>query len=352
MWRKWIHHREREMLARSTNRRVLPFEWGTEFLVPTNGVAPPGEALSRYVEAAVRDSASFYDPKTLGAPDLAPSFRFAGSELTFQSPIDSPWPENNRAHFHYFPARSKQPAVLVLPQWNADERAHVTLCRWLARVGISALRMTLPYHGPRKPPHLERSDYMISPNIGRTIQAVRQAVLDLRVALDWLQEQGHTQLGIVGTSIGSCIAFIALCHEPRLELAVCNHVSGFFADPVWTGITTRHVREGIEPRMQLEELRRCWSLISPISFADRLRDERRRRVLMISARHDLSFLPHLSEQFMEACRKNRVAHDVVWLPCGHYTIGEFPFNLLDGWHIISYLKKNLGRSHGLPPPGR
>ncbi|MBI4468546.1 MAG: alpha/beta hydrolase family protein [Acidobacteria bacterium] len=330
-------------MEKSTNRRVLPFEWGIECLIEGAGGEDPERLLGDYVENSIQASERFYDPHANGHVGDHAGFLLTGGELTFQSAIPTPYRENNVARFRYFPAPAAHGAVLVLPQWNADERSHVTLCRVIQATGISALRMTLPYHGARRPSHLERSDYMISPNIGRTIQAVRQALLDLRRAIDWLSSRGYRQFGIAGTSIGSCIAFLAYCHEPRLQVAVCNHVSGYFADAVWTGITTRHVREGIETHLELEALRRYWSVISPLTFAPRLRNDHRRRILLIAARYDLSFLPHLSQQIMDACRKQKTAHDVAWLPCGHYTSGAFPFNFYEGYLIARYLRSHIDR---------
>src|SRR5206468_921669 len=100
----------------------------------------------------------------------------------------------------YFPAASSDRAVIVMPQWNADEEGHLALCRLLARFGISALRLSLPYHDQRKPGELERADYMISSNVGRTIQAMRQAVQDVRRAADWLIARGTKHVGVMGTS--------------------------------------------------------------------------------------------------------------------------------------------------------
>jgi hypothetical protein len=72
----------------------------------------------------------------------------------------------------FFPARRDNGrAVLVLPQWNADEQSHLGLCRLLNRFGITALRMNLAYHGPRMPAELQRADYHVSSNLGRTIHA-------------------------------------------------------------------------------------------------------------------------------------------------------------------------------------
>ena len=54
----------------------------------------------------------------------------------------------------------------------------ITRCaRLFNRFGISALRLSKPYHDMRRPAELERSDYAVSANVGRTIAACRQAVV-------------------------------------------------------------------------------------------------------------------------------------------------------------------------------
>ena len=47
----------------------------------------------------------------------------------------------------------------------------------------------------------------MSANVGRTIAACRQAVADVRSCVDWLEQQGYQQIGVLGTSLGSCYAF-------------------------------------------------------------------------------------------------------------------------------------------------
>ena len=44
----------------------------------------------------------------------------------------------------------------------------------------------------------------------------RQAVVDIRSCIDWLETQGYEQFGVLGTSLGSCYAFIAAAHDPRI----------------------------------------------------------------------------------------------------------------------------------------
>ena len=89
-------------------------------------------------------------------------------------------------------------AVVVLPQWNAQPDSHVEACRIFNFIGMSALRLTLPYHEERRPPELERADHLVSTNVGRTIQSMRQAVLDTRAAVQLAQESGLRAHGDTG----------------------------------------------------------------------------------------------------------------------------------------------------------
>ena len=48
---------------------------------------------------------------------------------------------------------------------------------------------------------LERADYAVSANIGRTIDATRQAVIDVRSCADWLESQGYERIGWSGPAL-------------------------------------------------------------------------------------------------------------------------------------------------------
>ena len=341
---RYIRARERWHATRETNRIVRPFEWGAEFVSEhVNGDAPR-EVVARASREAVRRSEEFY-----ALPPIE-DYELRGGRLTWTSAVRTPSGENNTARAQLFkaspPKRSsakdeKRRAVVVLPQWNADAESHVALCRLLARVGINALRLTLPYHEERRPAGLERADFLVSPNVGRTLQSMRQAVLDTRAAVAWLEARGFERIGVMGTSIGSCTAFLAFVHDERVSAGVFNHVSGYFADVVWRGISTRHVRAGVEGSLTLEELREAWLPISPMTFAGRLRTQRARPMRFIAARHDLTFPADLSRQVIEGVRATGAPLDVAWLPCGHYTSGERPWVYLDGWKIVNFLRKNL-----------
>jgi dienelactone hydrolase len=230
--------------------------------------------------------------------------------------------------------------VVVLPHWNAPADGHNALCRGLARLGISALRISLPYHDYRMPAELKRADYAVSSNICRTMDAARQAVIDVRCCLDWLESQGYDRLGIVGTSLGSAYACLVSAHDARVSVNVFNHCSTYVADVVWAGLSTQHVRQSIEDHIDLDRLRQSWMAVSPVNYMDKFA-AKKQKSLFIYAAYDTTFPPELSRDIVAKMRDYSVDHKVVVLPCGHYTLGETPFKFIDGYYICSYFKRNL-----------
>jgi hypothetical protein len=328
MLRSYIERREVFLHGRDNNRRALPFEWGTEHL-GIHGNGNSAAALNNYVSSTLQDSAAFY------AYDSTTDYELDGELLKFPSAVETPYPENNTVWGRFFEA-GKDLAVIVLPQWNCKWDGQIQFCRVFQRCGITALRLSLPYHHHRKPASLERAEYIVSPNIGRTITAIRQAVLDTRRAADWLLNRGYRRIGIVGTSVGSCIGFLAFTHDERFATGAFIHVSSFFADVVWNGLSTQHVKRGLEPAVDLEQLRFLWSPISPQPFINRLHGTSR-KFLTLSGRYDTTFLPRLSQQAYDEFDRCGIAYKRIWLPCGHYTMGILPFSAIVGYRVVKFL---------------
>jgi hypothetical protein len=229
-----------------------------------------------------------------------------------------------------------------MPQWNADAFSHNALCAIFNRMGISALRLSKPYHDIRRPAELERSDYAVSANIGRTISACRQAVVDIRCCVDWLEDQGYEHFGVLGTSLGSCYAFLASAHDPRIRVNAFNHASTSFGDVVWAGQSTRHILQGLEEAgLTQERLRALWSAVSPVSYYDRIMSAeaagRDKKALVVYADYDLTFPREYSLQVIEAFNRIGLNYERRVLPCGHYTTGETPFQYIDGWYMGSFV---------------
>jgi hypothetical protein len=362
-YQTWMHSWETRLTTRDTNRVVRPFDWGVEWTrgwPGVNGAGPDPNSLERFFHQLNRHIVAHSDqffsyrtptdfrierhPVKLHASggnngNDKDEERGMGEFLRFTSAVETPYAENNTANARWFPARGRR-AVIVLPQWNADALSHNALCRMMNFCGIAGLRLSMPYHDVRRPAELERADYAVSANIGRTIAAARQAILDVRCCLDWLESQGYREFGILGTSLGSCYAFIASAHDPRLRVNAFNHASTYFADVVWTGQSTRHVRAGVEREITLESLRDCWRAISPMSYFDQF-SRFPKKSLVIYATYDLTFLPEFSRQIVAEFRRRRLDHRIAVLPCGHYTTGETPYKFLDAWHLVRFINSAL-----------
>ncbi len=388
---RWMYNWETRLTMRDENRVVRPMEWGFEWIEPflrdhgfgdavpapevVNDPVAAEAAMVRINHLLIRHSDTFFGykrptdfrleerypelfptnvrPETM-AQDAALKQQAAEGKippaqfLRFTSPERTPYPENDLVNARWYPApahkdptRPKQ-AIVVMPQWNADAFSHNSLCTIFNRMGVSALRLSKPYHDIRRPVELERSDYAVSANIGRTISACRQAVVDIRCCLDWLEEQGYEHFGVLGTSLGSCYAFLASTHDRRLRVNAFNHASTAFGDVAWAGQSTRHVRAGLEQAgLTQDRLRELWSAISPCSYYPKIASPEAggplKQVLMIYADYDLTFPREYSLQVLEAFKRIGLNFEARVLPCGHYTTGETPYKFIDGWYMGSFV---------------
>ncbi len=361
MLARFFHAWERRLASVTKDRLVRPFEWGADWTSglagPLRGTVPPADdaedvLIERWIDEVMHDTPAFFHaPPTsdYDFQDASPEVRLKGEAgtLRFPSALTTPHPDNNTVLARWFPAVGEPAtgrrggrgrAVVVLPQWNSDAEGHIGLSRLLARFGVSALRLSLPYHDTRMPPELTRADYIVSSNIARTVQVCRQAVLDARRAVGWLDSLGFERIGILGTSLGSCLAMLTSAHEPRIRAQALNHVSPWFADVVWRGLSTRHVRDGLDGHVELERLRHLWRPISPWSYLERVR---RTETLLVYAAYDLTFPIDLSRTLIAEFARLGLPHEVTMLRCGHYSTGAAPFKFYDGYVLTRFLRRKL-----------
>ncbi len=397
---------ETALTTRDENRIERPLEWGFEHLADCRdlgGDAAAEVAAGRTTELAamialndriVADPHAFFDYATpvdfrieQRYPELYPTNvrpetlqqerewkRMAEVGelrrepfLRFTSAIHTPYPENDTVNARWYEAeagirkgkRATPQAMIVMPQWNADAFSHNVLCEMFNRFGISCLRLSKPYHDVRRPAELERSDYAVSANVGRTIAACRQAVVDIRSCVDWLVAQGYEQIGVLGTSLGSAYAFIAAAMDPRIRVCAFNHASTQFGDVVWTGQSTRHVKSAFEHAgLTQDQVRAMFAGVSPMSYMRQFAATGRpqegyalprraeglpRRSLVVHATYDLTFIEKYSLDVLSNFQAQGVDYVSKVLPCGHYTTGEWPYKYLDGWYLGSFIRNSFKR---------
>jgi dienelactone hydrolase len=386
LYSKWMYNWETRLTTRDENRIVRPVEWGFDWVQQTLDRAgimasesmPKEEALAVFDKLnhwIITNAEEFFGyerptdyrlearfpqlfptnvrPETLAQDEALRKKAESGALpkaqfLRFTSPERTPYPENDLVNARWYPApehkdpkRPKQ-AIIILPQWNADAFSHNALAGIFNKMGISALRLSKPYHDIRRPAELERADYAVSSNIGRTISACRQAVVDIRCCLDWLETQGYEHFGVLGTSLGSCYAYLASTMDPRIQVNAFNHASTAFGDVVWTGQSTRHIRQALEDAgMKAEELRGTWAGISPMNYYKRYAEcglpDKKKKTLLIYAQYDLTFPLQYSLEVKRAFTEFGYDFECRVLPCGHYTTGETPYKYIDGWYLGSFV---------------
>ncbi|WP_103933109.1 alpha/beta fold hydrolase [Bryocella elongata] len=382
LYARWMFAWETALTTRDENRIERPLEWGFDHLADFGGLelaqrVERGEltsfdAMVELNQRIVANPHSFFDYVTptdfrveMRHPELFPTNvrpetleaerewhrRAEAGELRrepflrFTSPVRTPYPENDLVNARWYPENPPKPgsakkpkqAMIVMPQWNADAFSHNALCEIFQKFGVASLRLSKPYHDIRRPEELERSDYAVSANIGRTIAACRQAVADIRACIDWLSAQGYEQFGVLGTSLGSCYGFVAAAMDPRIRVCTFNHASTWFGDVVYTGQSTRHIRAALDHAgLTQDTTRELFTGISPMSYMTEFAAAKR-RTLIIHATYDLTFLHEFSLDVLRNFDAHHVSYEHKELPCGHYVTGEFPYKYMDGWWMGSFV---------------
>jgi hypothetical protein len=381
LYAKWMRSWETALTTRDTNRIVRPLEWGFDWLEDFSPLASEAGssdydrmiAINHDIIARADEFYGYTTPTDfrlerrhpqLFPTNVRPETLEQDAELKrqahtgeievanflrFTSPIRTRYPENDTVNARWYPAHpdtqkgKPRQAMIVMPQWNADAFSHNALCTLFNRFGISCLRLSKPYHDIRRPAELERSDYAVSSNVGRTTEACRQAVVDIRSCIDWLQSQGYEHFGVLGTSLGSCYAFIAAAFDPRIKVCAFNHASTWFGDVVWTGQSTRHIRAAFEQAgLTQDQLRQIFAIVSPMSYMQRFAAHPKRS-LVVHATYDLTFPLPYSLDVLKNFDALNIDYVSKVLPCGHYTTGEIPYKYIDGWYLGSFVYKSFKR---------
>jgi dienelactone hydrolase len=294
---------------------------------------------------------SFYDyatPTTFSVRLLETRQQHLVYSVTWQSAVRSEYPADNQVPaFYYQPRRSgKLPAIVMLHGYRTRRAGNERrLCARLADQGVACLLPFLPYHYTRTPPGHMSGELMISGDVERTIQAVRQAMIDVRSAVDWLQERPEVdpdRIGIVGISLGGILVHLAMGVERRFSVGVSVLGGGEVAELMWSSPIVARVRRALDSEgIGLPELTRRLRVIEPLTYAD---VNRPRRVLMIGGRYDLVVPPQAVMATWHALREP----EMIWLNTGHYG-GALVSSQLS--QVVSaYLLNQFGERRGPLPP--
>lgn len=282
---------------------------------------------------AVADQAFFDEPVR-----NEQGFERRGEWLKFPSDISTDVAENNVVWAKITDSGSLDQALVIFHHWNASSWNH-QLARFFSKRGITVAEIAMPYHFQRSRPGSLHADYMLSANLGRTIQSVRQAVLDGRKLIRWLKGNGYRDISVLGMSLGSWVAGLIAANDPTVSKVSLFLTAGSLPDMVWTGRATRAIRDSLEPEIDLADLRRAWGPLNLENYVHRLvRPDLALQVVL--AERDKVVLPELSAKFMEKLKDAGARPDILKLNCGHYSLALPPYILLAGLSLKRFLSRS------------
>lgn len=138
--------------------------------------------------------------------------------------------------------------------------------QWLhQRLGFNVFMPVLPLHGPRRA-GMRSGDKYLDGDFLNLIHAQTQALHDLRSAAAWLQaEQGASQLGLLGYSLGGYNASLLAGHCDAFDVVIAGIPLVDIADALWRNFPDVPQR-GVEALGINETLvRRLLQPISPLA---------------------------------------------------------------------------------------
>lgn len=333
MYYSWLDRWDENRARRGDDvKRITKLALNPVLAFPGAASGADLKAFCDLAEKAAVESDTFF-----GLPDVLPQEAGDDVFLRFPSQISTATAENNMVHAKLTRAKPCSHAVLVFHHWNATSR-NAGLARFLARRGLAVFEIAMPYHLERSRPGSSHADHMLSPNLGRTVQSIRQAVVDGRQLVQLLRRAGYRKVSVLGISLGSWVACLVATHEPMVEKASLLLNAGDLAEMVWTGRATRHIRASLDGKIGLPELQRAWAPFNLEHHADRLARPGL-ELQFVLARRDKVVLPELSERLVQRLEEVGGMPDVLRLNCGHYSLTLPPYILLTGMSVARFLTR-------------
>ncbi|WP_427928514.1 alpha/beta fold hydrolase [Agrobacterium cavarae] len=331
MFHNWLDRWDEGRAQRGEEAKKI-----TDIILDADRAFPGMGAAKTVEEFCVLAEKSAADPGFFEPPDASDhSFELRDGWLTFPSDVATDVAENNIVWAKVTASGKRDRALVIFHHWNATRR-NSQIAGFLSSRGITVIEIAMPYHFERSRPGSLYADYMISANLGRTVQALRQAVWDGRKLIRWLKCQGYQDVSVLGMSLGSWVAGLVAAHEPTVGRASLFLTAGSLAEMVWTGRATRSIRKSLEPRLTLAQLQRAWAPLNLENHADRLARPGLELHVILASR-DMVVLPDLSERLLGRLQNAGARVGVLRLNCGHYSLGRPPYILGAGWSLKRFL---------------
>ncbi|MDB5340079.1 MAG: hypothetical protein JWN70_5698 [Planctomycetaceae bacterium] len=242
------------------------------------------------------------------------------TRVTFPSPVTTEFEENNTVHGLYFQPSGKGPfpGVVVLHILGGDFILSQTIANALARNGVAALAIKMPYYAERRRPGHPRR--LLSRNLEESIAGMTQAVLDIRQSVAWIRDRPEVaddDLGITGISLGGLMSALSAAAEPRVRKVGIQLAGGDLAQSIWDQErkeTAGFREDWLSKGGTRESFIKAVAPVEPTTYSHLLKG---RKVLMLAARQDEIFPVSSTLALWKSMGEEP---ELIWLEdTGHYT---------------------------------
>jgi len=204
---------------------------------------------------------------------------------------------------------------------------------WYRELGVDVAHVQLPFHGRRSTAgQLFHGEWFWTADLVRSLEAVRQAVFDVRAIMAWFRNLGYEEVGISGLSLGGCITMLTACVDPLPDyivpmIAHLELTDAIEEAPILWRMKDDLARFGIDAAHRREIFTRVsLTRASPLLPND--------RQLWVAARED----GYLKAELVDQQWKRWGQPPIMWIPGGHMT---FPIAVAD---IVRRMKALPGRA--------
>ncbi len=236
----------------------------------------------------------------------------------------------------------RKKALLFVHGWlepGPQVEEALLLPRLYDELDVDILHIQLPFHGSRNPRSaLFHGEFFWSADLVRTVEAVRQSVIDVRTLMAWLREtQGYEEIGVTGISLGGGLTMALACVAPTPDyiMPIIGHLK--LGEAVEEAPILWRMKSDLE-RFGIDATRRA-SLFHRLGLGTMKPKLAPERQLWIEATDDVYITAALVTKQWEEWGKPPIE----WIPGGHMT---FPLSIGRIMARMKEFHRGLGKSDG------
>jgi pimeloyl-ACP methyl ester carboxylesterase len=182
--------------------------------------------------------------------------------------------------------RDVQASLVFLHNWKAASlRPVLRVARHALKRGVEVFIPAQPYHAWRRPKMTYSGLPFLSPDLDRTMRAMRQAVMDVRSLAHWIQARRTGPLLLAGMELGGLVAALTATVHEGLDGLVVIGAQDRVSELLWQGQADRGRFRRAMQQVGLEQpaLDQAWSVLDPAWRPPRLPLD---RILLIEGRYN------------------------------------------------------------------